>query len=297
MFEICWEIFAKEIKRIKRLNKFANVLATAGLPLVIGVLVTFHEPIIKIDFLLFWVPLSVFALAQIALICAALTDTPILPEMILELRSIEERKRRLEGQLEKLSGALLGAQTHVEAVYQWMGMENLYTGAEQKQGFDEVISEILSIVVESRSTFFGFSDSELWNFAVYIHNSGQNILNPVWRECHERLKPPEGFGRSWPASEGHVGLAFTQKVPQITSDATVAEIADIVKGRAERHRESDLRNYRSFASLPLMLEDGNEPIGVLVATSDQIGRFDKANTKILRDAARILAKIYKTLEK
>ncbi len=59
--------------------------------------------------------------------------------------------------------------------------------------------------------------------------------------------------------------------------------------------------YRSYASIPILLDetDGatDEPIGVVLATSDRKDRFNKANCQILKQLAKVLFNILSFLEK
>jgi hypothetical protein len=80
------------------------------------------------------------------------------------------------------------------------------------------------------------------------------------------------------------------------SDAAVPEVADLVRGRGQLNKPTDADYYRSFASIPLMLDEASQPRGVLVATSNVPGRFDLANSKVLRNAAIVLTKLFKEID-
>ena len=154
---------------------------------------------------------------------------------------------------------------------------------------DNAISEILATIVNEREEIFEFSAKEWWNFAVYIYDPNEQLLKPIWREKH-RNHPSEGIGRAWARGEGHIGKAFVDCDPKITSDATIAAINDLLGPPQNKKRHYDSQAYQSFASIPIgPINEDEEPIGVLVATSNQKGRFNKPNSQILRHTAGVLA--------
>ena len=70
----------------------------------------------------------------------------------------------------------------------------------------------------------------------------------------------------------------------------VANLAALMSPPTSLIREYDRQVYRSFASIPIVLEnEPEEPLGVLVATSNQVNRFNKFNCLILKHLADTLA--------
>ena len=79
--------------------------------------------------------------------------------------------------------------------------------------------------------------------------------------------------------------------PIITGDASHPEVSPLSAVPQAKERRSDLDLYRSYASIPIgpLLEGETTPYGVLVATSDRVGRFDKENTLALVHMADLIA--------
>jgi hypothetical protein len=134
-------------------------------------------------------------------------------EIYPSLVAARDDAARMKAERDRFINALLGTQTHIETVYQWMKMEHVYAENAQNQDMHEVVSEIMLVVVEARERLFGFRESELWNFALYLVDSDNNVLMPFWREHHSELVISENGGRTWPVGQGHVGLAYTRKEP------------------------------------------------------------------------------------
>lgn len=161
---------------------------------------------------------------------------------------------------------------------------------------------IISIFAERRHSLFGIAD-EFWNFGVYYYDNEQNKLDCI--ACRREDKEEEETDhRAWDPGNGHVGLAFQRSSEIIFSDATVPELQPVLEARGENKRENDATRYVSLASIPITT-DGTKPLGVLVATSDQAGRFkndserkpnDWENVDTLREVAANLAIILQMIQ-
>ena len=157
---------------------------------------------------------------------------------------------------------------------------------------------VLKIITERKCTLFGIGD-EYWNFSVYFFDADQRRLNCLG--CSR----PDGYDfgdnhRSWASGEGHIGLAFARGQEIVFSDASRDELKAVLGTNGSNYKPDDSVNYRSLASLPISL-NGEEPIGVIIATSDVVGRFkneyeleerDWDRIEVLRQAAGFLAILY-----
>lgn len=138
---------------------------------------------------------------------------------------------------------------------------------------------------------FGIGASERWNFAVYIYSLEEDELKPIWRE-KARNHPSVGIGRSWGRGQGHVGKCLVDKRSIITRDATHPDALPLSAVSEDRRLSYDEEVYRSFAAFPIgPVSDQGLPLGVLVATSDCVGRFDLENTAILAHAAGVIGSL------
>jgi GAF domain-containing protein len=65
-------------------------------------------------------------------------------------------------------------------------------------------------------------------------------------------------------------------------------VAEIIRGRGENARDYDVDTYRSFASIPISIPGREQPLGVLVATSDVVGRFIQDGGEDALDTVEVL---------
>jgi hypothetical protein len=152
-----------------------------------------------------------------------------------------------------------------------------------------VVDNILDPLVTNGEDIFGFGPSEKWNFVVYIFDPSCDMLVAVWRRKGE-THPSEGLGRGWRRGQGHVGFAFANSRAVITEDSRNPDVKNLVSATEGHKRDYDEGVYVSFASIPIgPVGDQQEPLGVLVATSDRSGRFSSENSRIFAHAALALA--------
>jgi hypothetical protein len=160
---------------------------------------------------------------------------------------------------------------------------------------------ILGLIVERKASLFGMDDEE-WNFAVYYYSKSTEKLECL--ACRRATDiPPDHVHRSWDVGEGHVGLAFSRSNELIFSDATRDELRPVIGAKGAKLRDYDEEKYKSLASMPIST-DGEHPLGILIATSDRIGRFkneaergdrDWEREDVLREVAAYLAILFKLI--
>lgn len=116
---------------------------------------------------------------------------------------------------------------------------------------------------------------------------------PIWREKAPN-HPSKDIGRSWADGEGHVGHAFHNRVEIIHADVQEGGVGDMMTP-ADKRKPYDAEVYRSYISWPILPRDPARPVlGVVVATSDIHGRFDRANARVVNHAAVALATVIET---
>ncbi|MCU4651615.1 GAF domain-containing protein [Roseibacterium sp. SDUM158016] len=173
--------------------------------------------------------------------------------------------------------------------------EAVSEGCSTREQASKFAQSILGIFAERRQSLFGIGD-EYWNFGVYVYDSHRKKL--ICIACRrDRKEDQEASHREWEPGNGHVGLAFSRGTEIIFADATVAELRPVLEATGENFREYDYTRYKSLASIPIS-SDGENPLGVLIATSDKAGRYksdrertddDWENTGSLREVAESLA--------
>jgi hypothetical protein len=149
----------------------------------------------------------------------------------------------------------------------------------------EGIRETLSFAIEKRSEVFDFNAKSKHNFAVYLYNEEDDILECTYRYVDDRISTKN---RNWEPGEGHVGLCFQRNETIISPDVLDAPLLTYSL------TESDRENYRSMASTPLVVYENSgtaeEPprkVGVLIVTSsrpDQLKRSRHESTMLILGA-------------
>jgi hypothetical protein len=132
------------------------------------------------------------------------------------------------------------------------------------------LGTMLDFIVADRAALFGM-DTDRFNFAIYIYDDAGQVLQCVACRRPIRLEE-EADHRSWDPGEGHVGMAFQGKREYIAEDTSKPDARQIFDAPEPKRRADDLQRYKSIASIPLRLGK-EDPVGVLVATSDIAGRF------------------------
>ena len=169
---------------------------------------------------------------------------------------------------------------------------------EEADTFQTEMIALLDLLVASKGTLFGMGD-EQWNFSIYLWDPESSLL--VCKACRRPTKADEdGNHRSWRSGEGHVGKAFANKRSIIVSDALDPNVrgffdAPLAKRAAQ---DDDATKYRSIAAIPIALAGTDkeaEPLGVVVATSDQAGRFRPREDGTEDDAVRPIRHLGNTL--
>ena len=131
------------------------------------------------------------------------------------------------------------------------------------------LEAMLDVVVSDKAVLFGM-DSDRWNFAIYLPAPGGSL------ECIACRRPiraeEEAPHRSWQPGEGHVGIAFQTQREIVAGDTSEPEAQALFDAPDALRRNDDRVRYRSIATIPIRLA-GEQPLGILVATSDVAQRF------------------------
>ena len=159
-------------------------------------------------------------------------------------------------------------------------------------GLEKALHDLASPLDLEGEFIFDLAPSEAWSFAVYLYSKDRDLLVPAWRRKAKGHKSARGgIGREWARGEGHVGKAFVDQRMIITGDAQHPDAEPFSAVPLVKERPYDRATYRSFASVPIgpLLTGDGRPYGVLVATSDRVGRFSRENAGILIQIAGAIA--------
>lgn len=280
----------KEAATVVRYSKASVLAANVFLPAAIAVWLNLYSVLSPVDVALFWIPMAALVLAQAVLVWIQLRGPHTVQEAYFEARSLQDRVAELGSSNERLVSEIGYLSTVQEAAFAWHVMLRGYVaqGISEPSAFIEAVDEIMSIAVGAREKLFAMESGELWNFSLYVMIPSRGKLVPVWRDREPR-HPSVNKGREWGPGQGHIGKAYADRSAKITNDATDPDVAGLLEPPEPMRQAYDDKAYRSFASIPVgLMVDDADPFGVLVATSDRVGRFNKGNCLILRHAALVL---------
>ena len=265
----------------------AAVFVAIASPVIIGVLASNYDQIIKISGALFWVPFLLLVAFAVALAWVTVAvDTS--PQLYSELQ--EEQKTRAILTQDAVYFSLLQ-----EELIAWNAVIRGYAKnkIKDKDKLKEAIKTCCTMIVENRRGYFNFDHREKWNFAVYLWDEQKELLIPFWRD-HSCTYPSKDIGREWENGQGHVGHVFRNKEHIITSDASDPSISALMSAN-HKAKDYDNETYRSYVPWPILhIEKDQQPFGVAVATSDKVGRFDRANAVVIHHLAVTLATLMET---
>ena len=283
----------QEVWALKLLKQLCLLWANVISPVLIAIVLTFRETVYSAGVWLFWLLIISLVFLQIATAAINLLGGQLIQEAYFEAKDIADENQELKRKVDYLTKEIDYLNTLRASAIAWLEMERQYLELEidSLEKFRNLLSNFLAIVVEAREIIFGVEASELWNFVIYIYSRSFNQLVPVWRE-KSHLHPSQGLGRNWKPGQGHVGKAFVDCNSKIIGDATDPTVANLMAPPASLIQPYDQTVYRSFASIPIKLVSTEEQsFGVLVATSDRVDRFNKANCLILNYLASALANV------
>ena len=194
------------------------------------------------------------------------------PETVTRaLAAIDEASERgvtlqnLTGEFEwmtRMYRVSIALREYVEAV--------ILAGAGDPKVQTDRLGSMLDIVLAEKHVLLGVRD-EAWNFAIYLMNPQRTELECVVCRRPSRTEE-EASHRNWKPSEGHVGMAWQLAEELVAPDTSSPELAAYFSASRGQRKEDDAVRYRSIASLPIRMQ-GEDPAGVLVATSDKEGRY------------------------
>lgn len=269
---------------------FAQGTQTIILPALIASIVWFREKILLLGEPFFFVLLAVFVVLQLVLFFVSLRAKQSVQDLYFHAKDLKTKADGLESDKETLL-----KRAELYSFIEKYGASNSsallsYRG----QTFDSnelqrIVGNVLDPLWTNGEGIFGFGPSERWNFVVYIYEPSRDALVSIWRQ-KSQTHPSEGLGREWRRGQGHVGFAFANSRPIITEDSSNPDVRNLVTATGGHARDYDESVYVSFASIPIgPVGDQDEPLGVVVATSDRPGRFSSENSRIIEHASLALA--------
>lgn len=216
----------------------------------------------------FWVGLTILLLVNFLLL---FIDKQTV-ETLQALHAEEGKTEQLEAELEELD-------QYLRALVAWLTLSKLMSelidqllrednlGPEEKE---RIFNAAVEFIAERKLRLFGIEDDYL-NISIYMYDDEKQELECV--ACY-RSRPSDAQGdhRTWRPGEGHVGKAFELQRELICGDATALDVAAWIAAPPGKESDLDLERYVSLAAVPIAI-NADEPLGVIIMTSDQPGRF------------------------
>ena len=132
---------------------------------------------------------------------------------------------------------------------------------------EEELGSLLFPLIQRRSEIIGYTNDDLYNFAVYYWNSNRKCLEIAFRQCDDRIVIKN---RSWKPGHGHVGECYIKEKTIFTR--VEAKDSDLIN--AFGYTEIDLRYYCATVSTPIFeSKNPTSPLGVLNITSSNGNQF------------------------
>jgi hypothetical protein len=254
----------------------------------------------EVSVVMLWVGIVLTLFGSLFLVFVDTTTADILAENLKLARQHEDDESKFEFYEYYIDHAL--ARVSLSSYLREIVEDGVTSGKLDVDGLKKYSDAILGLIVERKSSLFGIED-EKWNFAVYRFDEQSKMLDCL--ACRRAEELPDGHNhRSWASGEGHVGLSFSRRNELIFSDATRPDLRPVIGAKGTNFRDYDERSYRSLASMPISA-DGDKPLGILIATSDKIGRYKDESEReedeweredALRETAAFLAILFKLVD-
>lgn len=161
---------------------------------------------------------------------------------------------------------------------------------------EECIQRMITVAMKQLEAAAGFHPEMHYCFCVYkAVRNGQNkeLLKPI---ADLRSVPcPRDDARQWPIGVSPSGIAFassTDVIVQDLSDGVGSKMSATVP--TELRRESDAKNHRALAAIPIIVGNNGSPWGVVVGSADKVGHFVDQRwvpSSIPTDTVRALAEM------
>lgn len=281
-------------RAVRSQNRFVSFLALIAVPGALAIWLSVAD-VEGVGFWPFWVVVGFLVAVQAALYLVTTSYSETLPQLHLDKAELEEIQETMAEALAIDDAGIQWLSAAHALGMHWSNVQGLMSQINpvDEAKFQDACRLIVVPMIEAAGVLFDFEYGEVWSAAVYRYDESLNLLVPAWWQRPDE-HPSEVPPRSWQPGDGHVGSAFMQSRILFTTDATSEETSPLLQPSAENQRDYDADIYRSFVSAPILLDLKPDPMrfGVLVITSNEIGRFDGENQTVVAHAAQVLAHLF-----
>ena len=210
---------------------------------------------------LFWVGLVVMLFANLLLVFVDKQPVEI-------VKSLHELEGLVDGL--RFENKALAAWNTLTKINSEILDQTLMNPTMDQDSRSRVFNAAVECIAGRKHRLFGIEDDYL-NISMYEYFDTDKELRCI--ACY-RSRPSDAKGqhRSWKIGEGHVGKTFEKKRELICEDARDPNVADWIAAPPEKQKSGDDNKYISLIAVPIAI-DANQPLGVLIVTSDQPHRF------------------------
>lgn len=152
------------------------------------------------------------------------------------------------------------------------GVENILAAGRKPNGSD--IQHLLEVEAPNILRLLGFQVDEYWTLAVYAYEEndtgGQLVCTAHMRSQRADEKKEH---RTWKVGQGVAGQTYALRQELVIDDLSQKSQAMWLNVPQDMQKQNDDARYRSFAAVPVRAANAEALWGVVVASSDQPGRF------------------------
>lgn len=281
-------------RAVQSQSRLVNFLAILAGPTALAVWLGVFDAA-KVGAVWFWVITILIVAFQAVLYLVNTQYSETVPALHLSNSVLSEAYEEAIYELKTFSQERKWLQTANRLGSYWSTFQGLIDekAPSSESDFSESCGLAVKPMIDASGILFGFEFDDIWSVTVYGYDRDSDRLIPVWFKRTED-HPSTGAPRAWKQGDGHVGSAFMQNRILYTVDMADGDASMLLQPSAENGREYDENVYRSFVSAPITLDlkSGPAQFGVLVVTSNVIGRFNEENRGIVGHAAQVLAHLF-----
>ena len=149
---------------------------------------------------------------------------------------------------------------------------------------EDVIDSMLKISARDITALANFDGGEFWTLSIFLPQRSPDTGEVIFLKSISSLRSDRGEEqtehRKWGVGEGVVGHCFQSGKEVIIEDINDIERSHWLNIPDHLKKKNDNLRYISFAAEPILLtgSGGQEPQGVVIATSDVADRFQIEKT-------------------
>jgi len=141
---------------------------------------------------------------------------------------------------------------------------------------EDIISRMLDASGRSAAIALNFAQADQWTVCVYRAEKPSNGGSELLRCIAQRRAIPcdTTHARVWEAGTGIAGVAFSNRGEVVIPDLQTTGLRSVFGTAANSAKPEDTERYRSMVAIPVLVDQQEDPWGVVTATNDRVDHFD-----------------------